>query len=149
MASHLLDDLPSRGKLTQRSARPSFGKPPPTYVCTSESDSQKIEFDQTNVIIRALQLKKDNAKTAEKGKGKGVTNNTTALGKRTRSDGAGMSTSSQGASGSGGRALHTKASLESMSNKELTDILKGFGVSMKRKKEELIARILQHQRDGQ
>mmetsp|Transcript_4763 Transcript_4763/g.13238 ORF Transcript_4763/g.13238 Transcript_4763/m.13238 type:complete len:84 (+) Transcript_4763:497-748(+) len=63
MAGLLLEDLPSRGKIPSSTAlRLSFSKTPTTYICdhdTEPPEGQVVQQDHTNVIVRALQLKKD------------------------------------------------------------------------------------------
>eukprot|EP00232_Nephroselmis_pyriformis_P004164 CAMPEP_0182912388 /NCGR_PEP_ID=MMETSP0034_2-20130328/37489_1 /TAXON_ID=156128 /ORGANISM="Nephroselmis pyriformis, Strain CCMP717" /LENGTH=104 /DNA_ID=CAMNT_0025049057 /DNA_START=55 /DNA_END=365 /DNA_ORIENTATION=+ len=55
----LLGNLPSHGTMLRTTAP---GAPPKTYVCdhqTEPPEDQRISTDQTNILIRALTLKKN------------------------------------------------------------------------------------------
>ncbi|CAN1802355.1 hypothetical protein LINPERHAP1_LOCUS23336 [Linum perenne] len=148
-ASKFLSNLPSRGLLssTVLSSNPGGMR---VYICEHETlppEDQLIQTNQTNILIRSLQLKKQKGESGPKD----ATGSNAAESSRKRPsekalDGrpAAKRNSSQngpqpGAEGSGSRT--SDKDLYSLTVDKLRALLKERGLSTKGKKEELVARL--------
>ncbi|KAK4436863.1 hypothetical protein Salat_0020200 [Sesamum alatum] len=144
-ASKFLANLPSRGLLSSTilSSNPGGMR---VYICdhdTSPPEDQLIRTNQTNILIRSLMLKNQKGDTKD---GKGTSSN---QGSRKRAaekaldKAAGkkaMSSSQLGASQEASSRVLDK-DLQSLTVDRLRALLKERGLSVKGKKDELIARL--------
>ncbi|XP_050223123.1 uncharacterized protein LOC126673166 [Mercurialis annua] len=146
-ASKFLANLPSRGFLssTVLSSNPGGMR---VYVCEHEtmpSDSQQIKTNQTNILIRSLQLKKQKVDSCSKD----VKALTAAEGSRKRAservqDGRASAKRSNTQTGSrqdGSDSRLADRDLYSLTVERLRAMLKERGLSPKGKKEELVTRM--------
>ncbi|WCJ36251.1 SAP domain-containing protein [Euphorbia peplus] len=146
-AAKFLSNLPSRGFLssTVLSSNPGGMR---VYICeheTSPPDGQQIKTNQTNILIRSLQLKKQKGDSSSKDV-KGVT---AAEGSRKRGpergqDGRSSSkrSNSQTVNGPEGSDIRTsERDLYSLTVEKLRALLKEQGLSPRGKKDELVARL--------
>ncbi|OAY30690.1 uncharacterized protein LOC110630815 isoform X2 [Manihot esculenta] len=145
--SKFLSNLPSRGFLssTVLSSNPGGMR---VYICehnTSPPEGQQIKTNQTNILIRSLQLKKQKGESSSKDM-KGVT---AAEGSRKRAperlqDGRSSSkrSNNQICSEQGGSdSRQADRELYSLTVEKLRALLKERGLSPKGKKDELVARL--------
>ncbi|KAL5543924.1 hypothetical protein UlMin_007708 [Ulmus minor] len=143
-ASKFLHNLPSRGLFSSTVLSPNPGGMR-VYVCvhdTSPPDGQQIKTNQQNILIRSLTLKnkkaESNSKDAKKADGskKRVAEkalDSKASAKRANS----QSTSRQ----EGSSSQASNRDLQCLTVEKLRSRLKEKGLSVKGKKEELIARL--------
>ncbi|KAI6682725.1 hypothetical protein NL676_028638 [Syzygium grande] len=146
-ASKLLSNLPSRGLFSSTVLSPNPGGMR-VYVCehdTSPPEGQVIRTNQQNILIRALTIKKQRGDPSSRNT-KGVT---IAEGSRKRAserllDSGTSSKRPAGQAGSRqeGSSIHlTDKELHSLTVERLRALLKEKGLSLKGKKDELIARL--------
>ncbi|CAL1389092.1 unnamed protein product [Linum trigynum] len=144
-ASKFLSNLPSRGFLssTVLSSNPGGIR---VYICEHETlppEDQLIHTNQTNILIRSLQLKKQKGEPGPKD----ANGSNAAEGSRKRAsekvmDGrasAKRSNNQNGPEGSGSRT--SDKDLYSLTVERLRVLLKERGLSPKGKKDELVARL--------
>ncbi|KAK6148106.1 hypothetical protein DH2020_019018 [Rehmannia glutinosa] len=146
-ASKFLADLPSRGffSSTVLSSNPGGMR---VYICdhdTTPPDNQLIKTNQTNILIRSLMLKNQKGDSSSKD-GKGSASN---QGSRKRAAekaldkaaGKKAMSSTQLGSFQGGSSRLLDKDLQSLTVDKLRAFLKERGLSVKGKKDELIARL--------
>ncbi|KAI3454993.1 hypothetical protein Pfo_011656 [Paulownia fortunei] len=146
-ASKFLANLPSRGLFssTVLSANPGGMR---VYICdhdTSPPDDQLIKTNQTNILIRSLMLKNQKGDSSSKD-GKGTAANQSSrkrAAEKALDKAAGkkaMSSTQLGSSQEGSSRVLDK-DLQSLTVERLRALLKERGLSVKGKKDELIARL--------
>eukprot|EP00887_Chlorella_sp_A99_P001386 scaffold8.g1386.t1 len=160
-----LEGLPSRGTLVSIQPGAVFSAPPAPYIAdhdTAPPVHQVVRSDPTSLLIRTLHTKKakeeakrKQAKAADKGKRPADDGEGGRSAKRPAHDAAGPSGGGAGPSGAGpGTAAglppptqthYTKLGLQSKTIKELQAILKSWNLAVSGKKDDLIARIFDHQ----
>lgn len=138
-----LADLPSRGNFTRAACVTAAAVP--VYLCdhdTRPPDDQVIKTDSTNILIRALSLKKlrDEAAKAKEAKGKAAEE---SKGKRVAEGSADFHPNKKQNTVEGGGSKYSDKELQSMTVEKLKVLLKVLGASVKGKKDELIARVKQ------
>ncbi|XP_012079846.1 uncharacterized protein LOC105640205 [Jatropha curcas] len=146
-ASKFLSNLPSRGFLssTVLSSNPGGMR---VYICEHDTlppESQQIKTNQTNILIRSLQLKNQKGESSSKD-GKGIN---AGEGSRKRppervQDGRASAKRSNAQIGSRQEGLDSRSSdreLYSLTVERLRALLKERGLSPKGKKDELVARL--------
>ncbi|KAF2302642.1 hypothetical protein P3X46_023510 [Hevea brasiliensis] len=146
-ASRFLSNLPSRGFLssTVLSSNPGGMR---VYICEHDTlppEGQEIKTNQTNILIRSLQLKKQKGDSSSKDM-KGVT---AAEGSRKRApervqDGRASAKRSNSQTGSRQEGSDSRAGdrdLYSLTVERLRALLKERGLSPRGKKDELVARL--------
>ncbi|KAL3620211.1 hypothetical protein CASFOL_035123 [Castilleja foliolosa] len=146
-ASKFLSNLPSRGffSSTVISSNPGGMR---VYICdhdTSPPDNQVIKTNQTNILIRSLMLKNQRGDSSSKD-GKGSASN---QGSRKRAAekaldkaaGKKSISNTQLGSSQGGSSRLPDKDLQSFTVEKLRGFLKERGLSVKGKKDELIARL--------
>ncbi|CAN6446883.1 unnamed protein product [Victoria cruziana] len=136
-----LKDLPSRGLFSSPTVCSSMGGLR-SYVCdkdTAPPVDQVIRTDQTNILIRALTLKKQETKTknvAESAKGKrSAERSLDRLSTKRANKTDGSSSQCRG---------NDMEDLHSMTVERLRSLLKAKGLSTKGKKDELVERLREH-----
>ncbi|CAK9226815.1 unnamed protein product [Sphagnum jensenii] len=162
-AAQYLQNLPSRGCFSQPSATSTGGMK--VYVCqhdTAPPDEQLIKTDSTNILIRALTLKKEKGRTDQKAKdskGKVVTaaastpeegkgkrpaerqlEDKPALKRANTANGSTPDRKEEGSSRLSGKNLQV------CTVQQLKAMLKEMNLPLKGNKEELIARLLKEQK---
>ncbi|MCL7030504.1 hypothetical protein MKW94_017219 [Papaver nudicaule] len=155
-ASEFLSNLPSRGHLSSSTVLSTNPGGIRVYVCdhdTSPPVDQVISTNQTNILIRSLMLKKQKndadvkgKSTTEKTKGKRAAERT--VDGRASAKRASLSLnpcSSQQEKSSG---CASGKEFQSLTVDKLRILLRGRGLSIKGKKEELIARLQNDNVDG-
>ncbi|XP_010250743.1 PREDICTED: uncharacterized protein LOC104592902 [Nelumbo nucifera] len=157
--SKYLANLPSRGLFSSTviSSNPGGMR---VYVCdhdTSPPEDQLIKTNQMNILIRSLTLKKQKSDSSAKDvKGKATAEST--KGKRTAErigDGrasvkrANMTKNSESARREGSSTRAPEKDLQSLTVERLRALLKERGLSVKGKKDELIARLKGDRVDGE
>ncbi|XP_042500904.1 uncharacterized protein LOC122078824 [Macadamia integrifolia] len=147
-ASKYLANLPSRGLFSSTVISSNLGGVR-VYICehdTSPSEEQLIKTNQTNILIRSLTLKKQkNDSSSKDAKGKATAECT--KGKRAAEravDGRASAkkmnvTNSSGSARQAGTSTHTD--FQGLTVERLRALLKERGLSVKGKKDELIARL--------
>ncbi|PRW56014.1 SAP domain-containing [Chlorella sorokiniana] len=165
MSLSFLENLPSRGTLVAVQPGAAFTAPPPAYIADHDTAPQQVvKNDQTSVLIRTLQNKKakeeakrKQTKAADKGKrpaaaaaddGEGGGRASKRPAAAAAGDGAGPS----GAAGSSvpdpGQSSFTRLGLVQKTIKELQNVLKAWNLPVSGKKDDLIQRILDHQKSA-
>ncbi|GAQ79458.1 hypothetical protein KFL_000310090 [Klebsormidium nitens] len=155
----LLVDLPSRGNFVH--AGPPVQGAPSLYVCdhdTQAPDDQIITTDPTNILIRALTLRKDVKGRAKGGGGiadarKGKTKDGgDAKGKRVadrQPEGKqsakrqNIGSSREETNGASPGGYYTEQELQSFTVERLKTLLKEHGYPLKGRKDELVNRAMQ------
>ncbi|XP_015577745.1 uncharacterized protein LOC8269244 [Ricinus communis] len=146
-ATKFLANLPSRGFLSSTVVSSNLGGMR-VYICEHETtppEGQQIKTNQTNILIRSLQLKKQKGDSSSKD-AKGVT---AAEGSRKRAservqDGRASAKRSNNQTGSrqeGSDSCTSDRDLYSLTVERLRALLKERGLSPKGKKDELVARL--------
>ncbi|KAL6559694.1 hypothetical protein OROGR_004811 [Orobanche gracilis] len=148
-ASKFLTNLPSRGffSSTVISSNPGGMR---VYICdhdTSPPDNQLIKTNQTNILSRSLMLKNQKGDSSSKD-GKGTVSNQVSrkrAAEKALDKAAGKKAMSSTQLGSpqdvGGSSRWLDKDLQSFTVERLRAFLKERGLSMKGKKDELIARL--------
>ncbi|XP_062115961.1 uncharacterized protein LOC133830073 [Humulus lupulus] len=147
-ASKFLSNLPSRGLFssTVLSSNPGGMR---VYVCvhdTSPPDGQQIMTNQQNILIRSLTLRNKKGDSSSKDvKSAGATESSRkrtaerTLDSRASAKKASSQSSSSRQEGSSGQA--SNKDFQGLTVERLRALLKAKGLSLKGKKEELIARL--------
>ncbi|KAL6576273.1 hypothetical protein OROHE_000054 [Orobanche hederae] len=146
-ASKFLTNLPSRGffSSTVISSNPGGMR---VYICdhdTSPPDNQLIKTNQTNILIRSLTLKSQRGDSSSKD-GKGTASNQVSRKRAAekaldKAAGKKAMSSTQLGSSQGESSRWLDKDLQSFTVERLRAFLKERGLSMKGKKDELIARL--------
>ncbi|KAI3970265.1 hypothetical protein MKX01_023912 [Papaver californicum] len=158
-ASEFLSNLPSRGLFSSSTVLSTNPGGIRVYVCDHDSSppvDQVISTNQTNILIRSLMLKKQkNDAVLKDVKGKSTTENT--KGKRAAertADGrasakrASLSLNPSSSQQEKPSGCASDKEFQSLTVDKLRILLRGRGLSIKGKKEELIARLRDDNRDG-
>ncbi|XP_031480346.1 uncharacterized protein LOC116250673 [Nymphaea colorata] len=136
-----LKDLPSRGLFSSPTVCSSMGGLR-SYVCDKDTTppvDQVIRTDQTNILIRALTLKKHETKAKNVAEG--------TKGKRSAERGLDRSSAKRAnkANDSSSRCRgNDLEDLQNMTVERLRALLKAKGLSTKGKKDELVERLREH-----
>ncbi|KAL4457802.1 hypothetical protein ABPG75_012667 [Micractinium tetrahymenae] len=169
MAS-FLDNLPSRGTLVAVQPGAAFCAPPVLYIADHDTAPQQVvKNDTTSHLVRTLQNKKmkeeakrKQSKAADKGKRPVEEGDGGRPAKRPAGGGdagAGPSSAAAGGGGAGGSgagggvpdpasAGFTRLGLVQKTIKDLQNVLKAWNLPVSGKKDDLIQRILDHQRSA-
>ncbi|KAJ4972835.1 hypothetical protein NE237_006009 [Protea cynaroides] len=158
-ASKYLANLPSRGLFSSTviSSNPGGIR---VYICeheTSPPEEQLIETNQTNILIRSLTLKKQKSDSSSKDvKGKATTESTKgkraaerAIDGRTSAKRMHVTSSSGNPQQEGTSTRTIGKDFQGLTVERLRALLKERGLSVKGKKDELIARLKSSRVDGE
>uniref|UniRef100_A0A7C8ZYN2 SAP domain-containing protein n=1 Tax=Opuntia streptacantha TaxID=393608 RepID=A0A7C8ZYN2_OPUST len=137
-ASEFLTNLPSRGLFSATVSSSNMGGIR-VYVCdhdTAPPENQVIKTDQMNILIRSLTLKKQKGDVAD-GSRKRVSDKT---GDGRASTKRAMTNPQNGVQGGSSNRM-TEMNFQGLTVERLRALLKEKGLSLKGKKDELIARL--------
>lgn len=156
-----LDNLPSRGTLVAVQPGAAFSAPPALYIADHDTAPQQVvKNDTTSHLVRTLQNKKLKEEAKRKGKAADKGKRPVEEGEGGRpakrpAAGDGGPGPSNAAGGSGGASVPDPATssfnrlgLLSRTIKELQHVLKAWNLTVSGKKDDLIQRILDHQRSA-
>ncbi|KAL4443058.1 hypothetical protein ABPG77_008549 [Micractinium sp. CCAP 211/92] len=161
-----LENLPSRGTLVAVQPGAAFCAPPVLYIADHDTAPQQVvKNDTTSHLVRTLQNKKmkeeakrKHSRTADKGKRPVEEADGGRPAKRPAGGGdSGAGPSSAAGSGAGGAgsgvpdaasASFTRLGLVQKTIKDLQNVLKAWNLPVSGKKDDLIQRILDHQRSA-
>ncbi|CAI9113087.1 OLC1v1013626C1 [Oldenlandia corymbosa var. corymbosa] len=148
-AARFLSNLPSRGLFSSTviSSNPGGMR---VYVCdhdTSPPEEQLIKTNQTNILIRSLMLKKQKSDSSSKD-GKAHAANECSSSKKRAADRALESRAKRGTTSSqvltrqeGSKSRLPEKDLQSLTVERIRALLKEKGLSLRGRKDELIARL--------
>ncbi|XP_051147496.1 uncharacterized protein LOC127262735 [Andrographis paniculata] len=142
-ASKFLANLPTRGLLSSAviSTNPGGMR---VYICdhdTSPSDDQIIKTNQTNILIRSLMLKNQNGSCNSKdGKSNQGSRKRASEKSLEKAGKKAMSSTNHGTS-QGGSSIAPDRDLQNLTVDRLRALLKERGLSVRGRKDELIARL--------